>query len=50
MRFLIKGDVRTLRAAAVRFVLANTLVSEPVLVLNPSLPENPLFLERLYRP
>ena len=30
--------------------LANTLVSEPVLVLNPSLPENPLFLQRLYRP
>jgi hypothetical protein len=30
--------------------LADTLVSEPVLVLNPSLPENPLFLERLYRP
>jgi len=30
--------------------LAETLVCEPVLVLNPSLPENPLFLERLYGP
>ena len=30
--------------------LAETLVSEPILVLNPALPENPLFLERLYRP
>ena len=30
--------------------LADTLVSEPVPVLNPSLPENPLFLERLYHP
>jgi hypothetical protein len=30
--------------------LADTLVAEPVLVLNPSLRESPLFLERLYRP
>ena len=30
--------------------LANTLVSEPVMVLNPSMPENPSFIERLYRP
>ncbi len=31
MRFLVKDDVRTMRAAAVRFVLANTLVSSAVL-------------------
>ena len=31
MRYLVRGDVRTLRAAAVRFVLANTLVSSAVL-------------------
>jgi hypothetical protein len=30
--------------------LADTLVTEPVLVLNPSLPENPLLLDPLYRP
>ena len=30
--------------------LANTLVSELVPVLNPLLPENPVFLQRLYRP
>lgn len=31
MRFLVKGEVRTLRGAAVRFVLANHLVSSAVL-------------------
>jgi len=31
VRFLVKGDVHTLRAAAVRFVLANHLVSAAVL-------------------
>jgi aryl-alcohol dehydrogenase-like predicted oxidoreductase len=31
VRFLVKGDVRTMRAAAVRFVLANHLVSGAVL-------------------
>jgi aryl-alcohol dehydrogenase-like predicted oxidoreductase len=31
LRFLVKGDVKTLRAAAVRFVLANTLVSSAIL-------------------
>lgn len=31
VRFLVKGDVRTLRAAAVRFVLANHLVATAVL-------------------
>jgi aryl-alcohol dehydrogenase-like predicted oxidoreductase len=31
VRFLVKGDVRTLRAAAVRFALANHLVSAAVL-------------------
>ncbi len=31
VRFLVKGDVRTLRAAAVRFVLANHLVGSAVL-------------------
>ncbi len=31
LRFLVHGDVRTLRAAAVRFVLANRIVSSAVL-------------------
>jgi aryl-alcohol dehydrogenase-like predicted oxidoreductase len=31
LRFLVRGDVKTLRAAAVRFVLANNLVSSAVL-------------------
>jgi aryl-alcohol dehydrogenase-like predicted oxidoreductase len=31
VRFLVKGDIRTMRAAAVRFVLANTIVSSAVL-------------------
>ncbi len=31
LRFLVQGEVQTLRAAAVRFVLANTLVSSVVL-------------------
>ncbi len=31
VRFLVRGDVHTLRAAAVRFVLANSLVSSAVL-------------------
>jgi len=31
LRFLLKGDVKTMRAAAVRFVLANTIVSSAVL-------------------
>jgi aryl-alcohol dehydrogenase-like predicted oxidoreductase len=31
LRFLIHGDVMTLRAAAVRFVLANSIVSSAVL-------------------
>ena len=31
MRFLVKGDVKTMRAAAVRFALANTIVSSAVL-------------------
>ena len=31
LRFLVKGDVQTMRAAAVRFVLANHLVSTAVL-------------------
>ena len=31
LRFLVKGDVKTLRAAAVRFALANTIVSSAVL-------------------
>jgi len=31
VRFLVKGDVHTLRAAAVRFALANHLVSAAVL-------------------
>ena len=31
LRFLVRGDVHTLRAAAVRFVLANHLVSSAVL-------------------
>lgn len=31
MRFLVRDDVRTLRAAAVRFALANTIVSSAVL-------------------
>jgi aryl-alcohol dehydrogenase-like predicted oxidoreductase len=31
IRYLVKGDVRTMRAAAVRFVLANHLVSAAVL-------------------
>lgn len=30
--------------------LAGSLVTEPVQVLNPSLPESPIFMERLYRP
>jgi aryl-alcohol dehydrogenase-like predicted oxidoreductase len=30
-RFLVRGDVRTLRSAAVRFVLSNTIVSSAVL-------------------
>jgi hypothetical protein len=30
--------------------LASSLVSDPVMVINPSLPEHPLFLEHLYRP
>jgi len=31
MRFLVKDDIRTMRAAAVRFVLANTIVSSAIL-------------------
>jgi aryl-alcohol dehydrogenase-like predicted oxidoreductase len=31
VKFLLRGDVRTLRAAAIRFVLANNLVSSAVL-------------------
>jgi len=31
MRFLVKGDVKTLRAAAVRFALAHTVVSSAIL-------------------
>jgi aryl-alcohol dehydrogenase-like predicted oxidoreductase len=31
MRYLVKDDVRTMRAAAVRFVLANTVVSSAIL-------------------
>lgn len=30
--------------------LANALVTDPVVVINPSLPEDPRFIERLYRP
>lgn len=30
--------------------LAETLVTDPVMVLNPSLPEHPLFIKHLYRP
>ena len=30
--------------------LVEVLVSEPVMVLNPSLPEHPLFLQHLCRP
>lgn len=30
--------------------LANTLISEPVVVLNPSTPEDPSFIRRLYHP
>jgi aryl-alcohol dehydrogenase-like predicted oxidoreductase len=31
LRFLVRGDIRTLRAAAIRFVLANTVVTSAVL-------------------
>jgi aryl-alcohol dehydrogenase-like predicted oxidoreductase len=31
LRFLVRGDVKTMRAAAVRFVLANTVVTSAVL-------------------
>jgi aryl-alcohol dehydrogenase-like predicted oxidoreductase len=31
LRFLVQGDVQTMRAAAVRFVLANTIVSAAIL-------------------
>jgi aryl-alcohol dehydrogenase-like predicted oxidoreductase len=31
LRYLVQGDIKTLRAAAVRFVLANTVVSSAVL-------------------
>ncbi len=31
LRFLVKGDVKTMRAAAVRFALANTVVSSAIL-------------------
>ena len=30
--------------------LAESLVTDPVMVINPSLPEHPLFLQHLYRP
>jgi hypothetical protein len=30
--------------------LADTLMSEPVMVINPSLPEDPLFIKNLYKP
>jgi hypothetical protein len=30
--------------------MAAALVTEPVMVLNPSLPEHPLFIQDLYRP
>src|SRR5262249_12582723 len=30
MRYLVQGDVKTMRAAAVRFVLANTIVSSAI--------------------
>ncbi len=30
--------------------LANTLVTDPVLVINPALPENPAMLDRLFKP
>lgn len=44
LRFLVSGDVPTLRGAAVRFVLANTLVSSAVLG-----PRNVEQLEQLVR-
>jgi aryl-alcohol dehydrogenase-like predicted oxidoreductase len=31
VRFLVQGDIKTLRAAAVRFALANTIVSSAIL-------------------
>ncbi len=31
-------------------VLADSLVTEPVMVINPALPEHPLFMRNLYRP
>jgi hypothetical protein len=30
--------------------LANSLVTEPVIVINPAMPENPLLLEHLFQP
>jgi len=44
LRFLVHGDVMTLRAAAVRFVLANSIVSSAVLG-----PRSPAQLEELVR-
>jgi aryl-alcohol dehydrogenase-like predicted oxidoreductase len=44
VRFLVKGDVHTLRGAAVRFVLANHLVSAAILG-----PRTPVQLEQLVR-
>ena len=44
MRFLVHGDIDTLRAAAIRFVLANRIVSCAVLG-----PRNVAQLEELVR-
>jgi aryl-alcohol dehydrogenase-like predicted oxidoreductase len=44
LRFLVKGDVQTMRAAAVRFVLSNHLVSSVVLG-----PRSGVQLEQLVR-
>ena len=44
LRYLVKGDVKTLRAAAVRFVLSNSLVSSAILG-----PRNVTQIEQLVR-
>jgi hypothetical protein len=41
---------KSLEGEAEAVQLAESLVGEPVMVLNPGLPEQPLYLQHLYRP
>ena len=50
MEFQFEIAWRPQLAADAAASLAETLVSEPVMVLNPALPEQPVFIKNLYRP